>query len=113
MVSSSPSPSRSLHQHRNADGDEDQGPESSEPIEVPPAELIEQKDYAQSDQDDRSDRNARTRTLLNRRWLPFNRNRRRCASWCSRGGPAGVPEEVHVVEAEWIWGRDTHLLRLR
>ena len=60
MTSSSPSPSRALHQHANTDGDQDEGPESPEPIEVEPAKLLQQEDHAQTDQDKRSHRHART-----------------------------------------------------
>src|SRR6516162_4236 len=110
MMSSSPSPSGTLHQHANTDGDQNEGPKSTEPIEMPPAELIEQKDYAKSDQDNCADRNARTWTLLNRRWRAFDRNRRCRATWCCCGGLARSSEQVHVVKAEWIGGRNTHLL---
>src|SRR5215472_14511597 len=113
MMSSSPSPSATLHQYANTDSDQNQGPKTTEPIEMPPAELIEQEDYAQSDQDQCTDRHARTWTLHNRRCLAFDGNRRPHAIRCCRGRLACVPEQVHVVEAEWIRGRHTHLFRLR
>src|ERR1035438_1642482 len=83
MTSSSPSPSGALHQHANADGDQDEWPESSEPVKVEPAKLLQQKDHAQANENERSHRYARCyRVLVLQRlsfywrsyWLPFDRH---------------------------------------
>src|SRR5215471_11741647 len=99
MMSSSPSPSRSLHQHGNADGDEDQGPESTEPIKTEPAKLVEQEDHSQSDQDDGADGHSRWRVLGRSllHHLTFDRRRSRHSDG-SRSWLSGRSEEVDAVE---------------
>src|SRR6516164_10909345 len=112
MMSSSPSPSRSLHQHGNADGDEDQGPESTEPIETKPAELVEQKDHTESDQDNGANRYARGSLRRYVGNLTFDSSSHgrpglACGRLGSRSGRGA--EKVHVVQTKRVGWLHAHL----
>src|SRR5580700_305994 len=110
MTPSSPSPPGALHQHADPDGNQDDGPESPEPIEVEPAKLLQQEDHAQGDQHKRSHRYARASAVLflhRRSFHPY-------AGWhtCGRSWRGAAPEQVQVVQAERIGRTHAHHFRL-
>jgi hypothetical protein len=66
MMFSSPASALTLHQHTNPDRNQDEGPETPDPVKVQRAQLVEQKQYAQAYQDESANRDLGTRRLLNR-----------------------------------------------
>src|SRR5271165_7084358 len=106
MTPSSPSPPGTLHQDTYSDGDQDHGPESTEPIEVEPAKLLQQEDHTQADEHKRANRYARTSAVILLHRLSFHRYA--CGHTYGRGRRGVASEQVHVVQAERIGRPHAH-----